>query len=278
MSLGKHVGRRDDVGAHAELARGLDGDGGVVAGDHLDPHALRLDQRRWCALKSSRGGSNIGRMPSSDQVSPPSSERATPSAREPLAARSSTVGLSRSATSAGGLRQVDDRLRRALGDHHGLARGIGDRRLGALGHGIERHELRRLERLRARSGPSAPRSPRYRWRRGPRPSRRAPRRGCRSCASFASNRIGSPSVSWFLVSVPVLSEHRMSTPGHLLDRARAGRRSPSPSTARARPSAMVIENTAGIATGIEATSRISTNCRMPSASSTPQSSATTMSR
>src|SRR5262252_5043637 len=33
-----------------------------------------------------------------------------------------------------------------------------------------------------------------------------------SCTLFAENRIGSPSVSWFLVKVPVLSEHRMSTP------------------------------------------------------------------
>jgi hypothetical protein len=44
------------------------------------------------------------------------------------------------------------------------------------------------------------------------------------------------------------------------------------------PIAMVIENTAGIATGIEAISRISTNCKMFNASETPQSSATTMSR
>src|SRR5262249_22056695 len=55
------------------------------------------------ALESSRGGSNIGNMPSSDQLCPASSERATASAREPLAASSSTVVLTRCATSAGGL-------------------------------------------------------------------------------------------------------------------------------------------------------------------------------
>jgi hypothetical protein len=43
------------------------------------------------------------------------------------------------------------------------------------------------------------------------------------------------------------------------------------------PSAMVMENTAGMATGIDATSRTRTNCRMPSASFKPQSSVMTMS-
>ena len=44
------------------------------------------------------------------------------------------------------------------------------------------------------------------------------------------------------------------------------------------PSAMVIEKTAGMATGIEATSSTRTNCRMWSASSQRQSWATTRSR
>src|SRR5262249_25469870 len=38
--LRKGFGGRDDVRAHAELTRGLDRDRGVVAGHHLDPHAL----------------------------------------------------------------------------------------------------------------------------------------------------------------------------------------------------------------------------------------------
>ncbi len=54
------------------------------------------------ALLSSRGGSNIGSTPSSAQVAPPSSERATASARLPLAARAATVALTLSATSAAG--------------------------------------------------------------------------------------------------------------------------------------------------------------------------------
>lgn len=79
-----------------------------------------------------------------------------------------------------------------------------------------------------------------------------------------------------MVSVPVLSEQRMSTPAissiassretmaFCLDSANA-------------PSAMVIENTAGIATGIEATSKIRTNCKMLRASASPQVLAMTMS-
>ena len=69
------------------------------------------------------------------------------------------------------------------------------------------------------------------------------------------------------MSTPAISSiaARRETMAFRLDRASA-------------PSAMVIENTAGIATGIAATSRISTNCRMARASLRPQVSATTMSR
>jgi hypothetical protein len=38
--LWERVRRGDDVRAHAELAGGFDGDGGVVAGHHLDPDAF----------------------------------------------------------------------------------------------------------------------------------------------------------------------------------------------------------------------------------------------
>src|SRR5271165_4624487 len=43
MSLGKHVCGRDDMRAHAELARGFDGNGGI-AGHHFDPHALLIGE------------------------------------------------------------------------------------------------------------------------------------------------------------------------------------------------------------------------------------------
>ena len=82
-----------------------------------------------------------------------------------------------------------------------------------------------------------------------------------SCGSFPSNRIGSARVSWFLVSVPVLSEHRISTPA--ISSIADSRETIAFSFESSRaPRAIVIENTAGIATGIEAISRIKTNCRM----------------
>src|SRR5262247_436048 len=95
------------------------------------------------ALESSRGGSNIGNMPSSDQLCPASSERATPSAREPLAASSSTVVLTRWATSAGGLARSTMTCGAPLLTY-AFALGIGDRRGGALAYGIEGHEFHLL--------------------------------------------------------------------------------------------------------------------------------------
>ena len=97
-----------------------------------------------------------------------------------------------------------------------------------------------------------------------------------SCAPLAENRIGSPSVSWFLVKVPVLSEHRMSTPA-ISSMADSLETIAFCFDSASAPNAMVMENTAGMATGIDATSRTRTNCRMPSASSSPQSSVMTMS-
>ena len=73
------------------------------------------------ALESSRGGSNIGRMPSSAQVLPPSSERATASARLPFAASAVDGRLDLRRDVRRRLRQIDDRLRRALGHGQHLA-------------------------------------------------------------------------------------------------------------------------------------------------------------
>ena len=75
------------------------------------------------------------------------------------------------------------------------------------------------------------------------------------------SRIGSPSLSWFLVSVPVLSVQRMSTPA-ISSMAASRETIAFCFESASAPSAMVIEKTAGIATGIEATSRTSTNCRI----------------
>jgi hypothetical protein len=43
------------------------------------------------AFESSRGGSNMGRIPSKDHVAPSSADRATPSARDPFAASDATI-------------------------------------------------------------------------------------------------------------------------------------------------------------------------------------------
>ena len=83
-------------------------------------------------------------------------------------------------------------------------------------------------------------------------------------------------MSWFLVKVPVLSEHRMSTPA-ISSMADSLETIAFCFDSASAPNAMVMENTAGMATGIDATSRTRTNCRMPSASSSPQSSVMTMS-
>lgn len=93
---------------------------------------------------------------------------------------------------------------------------------------------------------------------------------------MAAKSIGSLRLNWFLVSVPVLSEQRISTPAisSIADSLETIACSFDSASA---PSAMVIENTAGIATGIDATISTSTNCRMPRASATFQSLAITMS-
>src|SRR6516162_1129937 len=64
-----------------------------------------------------------------------------------------------------------------------------------------------------------------------------------SCALLAENRMGSPSVSWFLVSVPVLSEHRISTPA-ISSMADSLETIAFCFDSASAPKAMVMENTA----------------------------------
>ena len=229
------------------------------------------------ALESSRGGSNIGRMPSSDQVVPPSSERATASARLPLAARAATVSLTLAAMSAGGLARSTIACGAPLATVSVLpcasltvasvrlvtgSNGVklvwrvglgGVRVLQALDHaGVDRVVV--LEPRGERAGEHHVLAGRWRRTGSGRRASAGSWSACRSCRCRGCRRRPSP-------------------------RSRRGaRRSPSASRGASAPSAMVIEKTAGIATGIEATSRTSTNCRMSSASSQRQSSAMTMSR
>jgi hypothetical protein len=44
----KGIGSRYDVSAHAELARGLNSDSGVIAGHHLDPHTFGIRHVDCC--------------------------------------------------------------------------------------------------------------------------------------------------------------------------------------------------------------------------------------
>ena len=86
---------------------------------------------------------------------------------------------------------------------------------------------------------------------------RAPDR-INSSALFAPNSTGSPKVSSFFVRVPVLSEHRMSTPA--ISSMACKRETMAFSLERdSAPRAMVTESTAGMATGIEAITRIRMN-------------------
>ncbi len=75
--------------------------------------------------------------------------------------------------------------------------------------------------------------------------------------SFTPN--GSPSVSLFWVSVPVLSAHSMSTPAS--SSMATNRLTMACFLARRRaPTAMVTDRTVGMATGIAATVRTRANC------------------
>src|ERR1700704_2556282 len=163
------------------------------------------------ALESSRGGSNIGRMPSSDQLRPPSSERATARAREPFAASSSTVCLTRWATSAAGFARSTIACGAPLVTVMVLPVAsvtVSSVRLLTGSNGTNFTGLQLLSACWSFSAAitavsMASRSSIFEARAAAR---------MQSCGSLAANRTGSPRVSWFLVSVPVLSEHRMSTP------------------------------------------------------------------
>jgi hypothetical protein len=78
-----------------------------------------------------------------------------------------------------------------------------------------------------------------------------------SCAVALPHGTGSPRVNLFCVRVPVMSEKRMSTPASSSILSRRETIAFCPASRRA-PTAMVIDSTAGMATGTEATSRIST--------------------
>ena len=215
------------------------------------------------AFESSRGGSNIGRMPSSAQVLPPSSERATRERAVALGGERGDRVLDLLRDVGRRLREVDDRLRRALGDGQRLALRrrvtVASVRLvtGSNGHegglrpapwcafgsfsaldhaGVDRVVV--LEPRGERAGEHA--RPAGRWRRTG-SGRRASAGSWSACRSCRCRGCRRPAISSIAAS--------RETIAFCFESASA-------------PSAMVIENTAGIATGIEATSRISTNCRM----------------
>ena len=82
----------------------------------------------------------------------------------------------------------------------------------------------------------------------------------------APKEIGALSVSLFMVSVPVLSLHKMSTPASS-DMAESLDKIAFCFESLSAPSAMVTDITAGMATGIDAIRRTSTNCAiLPAAS------------
>ena len=85
---------------------------------------------------------------------------------------------------------------------------------------------------------------------------------------------GSPSVSLFWVRVPVLSAHSTSTPANS---SMAANRVTIASflASRRAPTAMVTDNTVGIATGIAATVSTKANCSVVRIGS-PRKSATVM--
>jgi hypothetical protein len=101
-----------------------------------------LSARSIVARESSRGGSNIGRMPSSAQVFPPSPERATASARYPLPARSATSFSTLPADVGRWLCERNNGLRGALGDRERRSPRVSHRRLRPLRHRVEWHEIR----------------------------------------------------------------------------------------------------------------------------------------
>ena len=214
-------------------------------------------------------------MPSSAQVVPPSVDPATPSARDPFAASAATVCATFCATSAAGFARSTIACGAPLATTTDLPAPsvtVASVRFvtGSNGTNFDCFQACRAPWSFSAVMTAVSIASRSSMREASAAAR------MQSCGSVAASITGSPSLSWFLVSVPVLSEQRMSTPAissiaesfetiaFSLERASA-------------PSAMVIENTVGIATGMEATSNTSTNCSMPSASLRPHVSTITMS-
>ena len=81
----------------------------------------------------------------------------------------------------------------------------------------------------------------------------------KSSSVAPAKRTGSPKVRRFWVRVPVLSEQRTSMPAISSMDSSRDTMAFMREMARA-PTAMVTESTAGIATGMDATVRISANC------------------
>ena len=90
--LGEQVGCRDEVSAHAELAGDLVADGDVVTGDHLDGQPV-LHGTPDGLLGVVAGRIEHRENAEENRVLPSSSERATPSARMPPAARFSSAAF-----------------------------------------------------------------------------------------------------------------------------------------------------------------------------------------
>src|SRR5271169_4288705 len=140
----KGIGSRYDVSAHAELARGLDRDSGVIAGHHFDPHTFvirHVDSRLGIVARRIEHWQNAEQRPGVRRVF-----RASNTQRPRAFGRELIDGLldllydiSRR------LGEVDDHLGRTLGNDNTFSLAISDRRLGALTYGIEGHEFYQLE-------------------------------------------------------------------------------------------------------------------------------------
>ena len=247
----------DDVLAELELAGDLPGDGFVIARDHLDVDAHRAGRR------DRRGAIVARRIEQRQQPEEPPFAGFVGARHAERAISLGRVAIDRLAPIAfallgARLAQIDDDLRRALGDLEALAVVL-DLRLGALGDRIEGVERLHRHRRRASGGGRAGED-----RRVDRVRRIAPRRQRRGQHELVARRrfgagSSSPSVSSFLVSVPVLSLHSMSMPA-ISSIATRRETIALKRASRSAPTAMVTESTAGSATGIDATVRMSANC------------------
>mmetsp|Transcript_17772 Transcript_17772/g.62669 ORF Transcript_17772/g.62669 Transcript_17772/m.62669 type:complete len:574 (+) Transcript_17772:928-2649(+) len=140
--------RVEDVGAHAELAARLLGDGRLVARDHLHLHAHvhgRLDRALGVVARRVEEREHALELPARRLVLTRVADRDAERAEAAVGER-----LHRALDAAADLvlvvRQAQHHLRRALGDLEDLAIGGLDERLRALVRGVERRELDLLER------------------------------------------------------------------------------------------------------------------------------------